>query len=269
MWDSYKHKNSFSTLYPVPCTLHLRFLLILGFLFFLFFSQETHAHVFSLYADTNEETKERIRIDLSSSGFSIEYKGEYHGQLAAHIRFMMDTDQDSEVSPNEVHQFTNDYQQMWHANLQNRKISVDNSVYNLKFVECSYPGLEKSNLVDPLFVTMKFRIDGFQIRKLKKNKGHLLEIHQKMLFQFAQLFIKMSKTRAAFTNEQENAISRFFQVSVHAADHIQFTRCHPGYLNRKKNSISGIFFDETITRIQFLPYPTISASFVVIGKDYR
>jgi hypothetical protein len=233
---------------------------------FLLFSQEAQSHVFRLYSGTNEETKERIIINLSLSQFSVEYSGEYHGQLAAHIRFMMDINQDRSVSSMEEHQFTKDYQKLWVRKTDEHIFNIDGLGYQIEVNQCNFPGISKSNLVDPLFVKIKFQIDGIQISPLNQSNNHVLEITQRLLFQFGQQFIDMSKTRATFTNDQENAIGRFFQVKIHATDNIRFVRCHPGYINNKKNMISGIFFDETSTRIQFLPYPKISASFLVIDE---
>ncbi|MEA1946773.1 MAG: hypothetical protein U9N83_05665 [Thermodesulfobacteriota bacterium] len=239
---------------------------VLSFFILLLFPQEAQSHVFRLYSDTNEETKERIIIDLAPPRFSVEYSGEYHGQLAAHIRFMMDTDQDGIVSSKEERLFTKDYQQMWFRKTDKQILNIDGVNYHIEFNQCTFPDLKKSNLIDPLFVKMRFQIDDLQISPPNQTNNHMLEIGQRLLFQFGQQFIEMSKTRAAFTNEQENAIGRFFQVKIHATDNIKFTQCYPGYINRRKNMISGIFFDETSARIQFLPYPKISASFMVIDE---
>ncbi len=248
------------------CSRSFEKLWVLSSLILLLFPAEACPHIFRLYSGTDEETKERITINFSPDLFTVEYSGEYHGQLAAHIRFMMDMDQDNKISEDEERKFISDYQQMWCSKTRNQKIFIDDAGFNLAFKECTYPGLGKSNLADPLTVVMRFQINAFQVAQSNKNKDLILEIRQRMLFQFAQQFIEMSKNRAAFTQEQENAIARFFQVKINATDNIRFTRCHPGYLNRLKNSISGIFFDETITRIQFLPYPKISASFKIDGK---
>jgi hypothetical protein len=73
----------------------------------------------------------------------------------------------------------------------------------------------------------------------------------------------MAKHRAAFTDEQESAIVQFCQVSIHAAENIEFTRCYPGYIGKQKNLIKGIFYENSLTRMQFAPIPKISTTFVI------
>ncbi len=230
---------------------------------FFILPQMSNAHVFNLYSGTSEEIKELVDIHCRPEGrVTIEYKGEYHGQLAAHIRFMMDADQNNNISSREEQRFMQDYQTAWNRMAEQYKAVVDGTPYKMVFTRSQFPELQNADLRDPLPVNMQFNNRRPPGGDLKDPKSHQLEVSQRLLFLVGQVFIEMSKERAAFTLEQENAIARFCQVRVVASENMTFTSCFPGYINRKKRYvIEGIFFDDTSMRIQFFPYPRITVTY--------
>ncbi|MBN2090735.1 hypothetical protein JW964_14075 [candidate division KSB1 bacterium] len=234
----------------------LRVLLVF-FYCLCFFSVEVKAHIFSLYAGTNEEMKETIKISISQNRLLLEYNGEYHGQIAPHIRFMMDQNQDSLVAKNEINPFMQAYSLRWREWIQPEMVNINDLHFFFKFKHYQFPAIEKSKMPDPLFFTLSFEIDSFINVKDSHSSAQILKIEQRLLFQIGKQFIEMAKNRAAFTNEQENAIARFCQTRIKAMDMISFKKVYPGYISRDKREIYGIFFDDTRMRLQFLPYPQI------------
>lgn len=234
----------------------LRVLIIIFFLL-CFSSGELKAHIFSLYAGTNEEMKETITIFISRNRLLLEYHGEYHGQIAPHIRFMMDQNQDSLVANNEINPFMQAYSLLWREWLQPEMVKINNLHFFLTFKDYQFPAIEKSKMPDPLYLTLFFEIDSLVTIQCLQVRDLILKIEQRLLFQIGKQFIDMAKTRAAFTNEQENAIARFCQTKIKAMETVFFKKVYPGYVSRDKQEIYGIFFDDTRMRLQFLPYPQI------------
>lgn len=229
----------------------------------LIWPQSTSAHVFKLYAGTLEEVNEWAEILYEPQRLRLVYTGEYHGQLAPHIRFMMDTDQNGKYSRSEIRRFIRDYQQEWERSRHARMFNVDNIGYTLTLQRCTFPEVQTSNLPDPLPVTLELEIEGLRLNPANPTNNHLLEIQQQTLFRFGKVFIEMAQTRAAFTDEQVNAIARFYQVTIKASEAIRFTRCYPGSISRERHTIRGIIFDDASRRVQFSPYPKISATFTI------
>jgi hypothetical protein len=228
------------------------------------FACTAEAHFFKLYAGTNEELKERVVVRYTpGQQVIVEYSGEYHGQLAPHIRFMMDENQDQDISPEEMQRFVEDYQKEWGQASGQKLLNLDNHGVRLSVIACSFPEVQQSNLTDPITVTMQFAGEPFHQNSLRPTELHLLEIGQELLFAFGRQFMLMAKQRAAFTDEQESEIVRFCQVSIRAPETVEFTRCYPGYVGRKKNEIEGIFYEDSPTRMQFVPIPKISATFTI------
>jgi hypothetical protein len=232
---------------------------LIGIIIFLFlFPNELPAHIFSLYAGTNEEMKETIKINISKTRLMLEYNGEYHGQLAPHIRFMMDLNQDSLVAQNEIAPFMHDYSRQWNDWIRAEMVKIAEKDYNLNFKACKFPAIEKSKMPDPIAFTLVFVIDSLFCFQEKQPTRFQFQIEQRLLFQIGKQFIEMAKARATFTNEQENAIARFCQTKIRSIDSIFFVKTCPGYISRDKREIYGIFFDDTRMRFQFLPYPQIT-----------
>ncbi len=234
----------------------LRVLIIIFFLF-CFSSVELKAHIFSLYAGTNEEMKETIKISLFQNRLLLEYHGEYYGQIAPHIRFMMDQNQDSLVASTEINPFMQAYSLQWREWIQPEMVNINDLPFSLKFKGYQFPAIEKSKMPDPLFLTLFFEIDSLVTVPRLHAQDLILKIEQRLLFHIGKQFIDMAKIRAAFTKEQENAIARFCQTKIKAMETVSFKKVYPGYISRDKQEIYGIFFDDTRMRLQFLPYPQI------------
>ncbi len=61
-----------------------------------------HGYIFS---KANEEMKENIRIEVNQNFLLIKYESIYMGQIAPHIRLMIDTDMDNVLSSDEINHF--------------------------------------------------------------------------------------------------------------------------------------------------------------------
>ena len=210
-------------------------------------------HVFRLYAGTNEEMKDRICINVNSDRITINYESEYHGQIAPHIRFMADSSRDSILTREEVTNFVASYKAAFAECTQNYPILFDGIPYFFKLIVLQAPTIIADDFVDPLKIKMMFAANNLNITQGE----HELTIDPRMLFLNGNQFIRMARDSAGFTDEQEKIIARFLQVKIFASEKISFLSSQPGYIKQNKKMIYGLFFDETILRIQFLAYPKI------------
>lgn len=222
-------------------------------LFALLALSRLQAHVFKLYADTNEEMKDKIIIQVQPDQITIKYESEYHGQIAPHIRYMADSSADSILNDAELKNFFTDYKKAITEAVQTFPIFISAKPTFIKLTKLFVPTIKWDKLADPLKIGMIFKAENF-----KMNAGeNELAIDPRMLFLNGNQFIKMAKERATFTDEQEKVIARFLQIKIFAAESIDFSSSYPGYIKKNKKMIYGIFYDETALRIQFLPYPKL------------
>lgn len=227
------------------------------------------AHIFKLYSGTSEELKERIVLHYSPEQVAIDYTGEYHGQLAPHIRFMMDADQNQRISPQEMRQFIDDYRQAWDEAAQQRLFNLDNLGFRIALEDCAFEDLRGVKLVAPLTVTMRFVSQSLRANPSHQTNLHLLEIDQAVWLAFGRQFMRMAQRRAAFTDEQAGEIVQYCQITIQAPEQVEFTRCYPGYIRRKKNVITGIFYENSLSRTQFAPVAKFSTTFLIHDRDEK
>ena len=220
------------------------------------FRLEAHNYKFS---ETNEEMKDQVWIYVQPEQITIQYKSEYLGQIAPHIRNMIDTDADSVLKAEEVNNFFVKYKKTIKKNLQKVPLFLNNKKHTIKLTEISTPTILTDSLLAPFKISMVFNIDDWKIEQGK----YKLTIDPKLFFINGNQFLELAAAEVDFTNEQEKEIARFLQLKIFASESIKFTSTYPGYIKKDKKSIFiyGVFYDETILRIQNLQYPKLKIEF--------
>ncbi|MBU1063229.1 hypothetical protein KKC74_00240 [bacterium] len=202
-----------------------------------------------------EEMKDNIRIDIYPEYITIQYESEYFGQIAPHIRNMIDVNSDTILTKEEVSNFFTEYKISINKTLQNLPLLIGKDQFTINLVDIFASTLLTDSLLAP------FRVGAlFVVNDLKIEQGeHELVIDPKLLFQEGNHFIKMAKERVEFNNEQESAIGHYLQLTVFASEPLQFISTYPGRIKKDKKTvyIFGVFYDETILRINNSDYPKI------------
>lgn len=226
----------------------------------LFGMIEVHGHGY-VFSETYEEMKDQIEIHLTSGQFTFRYESEYLGQLAPHIRNMIDTNLDRILTSAEVNQFFAEYRAALDISTQQLPFYINQKPATIQIVDISAPTILTDSLLAPFRINMTLRASGLN---LKAGQYELL-IDPKLFFLNGNQFIDMAKKRVEFTDAQEAEIGRFLQIKVIASEPIQFISTFPGYIreDEKKIFIHGVFYDKTILRIQNLQYPKLRIRFKI------
>ena len=235
---------------------HLKISLLLLFGLSPLCRLEGHGYIFS---KTVEEMRDQISIFVQSEQIMIQYQSEYLGQLAPHIRIMIDANDDSVLTSEEVNNFFASYQKSISKTLPKLPLHIDTVPAAIELIDILVPTIQTDSLLAPFKIGMVFKIDNLKI----ESGEHELVIDPKLLFSNGDNFIQMAKELVDFTDEQEKAIGRFLQIKLFAADSILFTSSYPGYIKKDKKSvfIHGVFYDETILRIKNSQYPKLRVKF--------
>ena len=217
---------------------------------------EAHGYRF---ANTNEEMKDHIFIQMDPQQITVQYQSEYLGQIAPHIRLMMDRNSDSELTDDEVKLFFEAYKTVVNTTLLNVPLNIGSNLSTLELVDVLAPSILNDSLLASFTIQMVFKIDR---PKFVLGSNELI-IDPKLFFIAGDQFIMMAKERADFTEQQEQEIGRFLQIQIMASDSIVFTSTFPGYIKKNKRLISiyGVFYDETILRIKNSQYPKLRIGF--------
>ena len=235
----------------------MRFLILSLLLFILPLNRaESHGYKFS---ETREEMKDDIRIDIYPEYITIQYESEYFGQIAPHIRNMIDVNSDTILTKEEVNNFFAEYKKSINKTLQNLPLSICKNKHTIKLVDIFASTLLTDSLLAPFRVGALFVLNDLNIEQGENE----LVIDPKLLFQKGNQFIQMAKEKMEFTDEQEKAIGRYLQLRVFASEPIQFISTYPGRIKKDKKTvyIFGVFYDETILRINNSDYPKIQIKF--------
>jgi len=235
----------------------MRFLIIFLSLFIISLNQaESHGYKFS---ETREEMKDDIRIDIYPEYITILYESEYFGQIAPHIRNMIDVNSDTILVKEEVDNFFEDYKKSINETLQNLPLSIGKKQFSIKLVDIFASTILTDSLLSPFRLGALFVVNDLMIGQGENE----LVIDPKLLFQKGNQFIQMAKERVAFTDEQEKAIGRYLQLRIFTSEPIQFISTYPERIKKDKKMvyIFGVFYDETILRINNSNYPKIRIKF--------
>lgn len=239
--------------------IYSKVLLLLLFGLLPLYRLESHSYKFS---QTSEEMKDKVWIYIQPEQITIQYESEYLGQIAPHIRIMIDSNTDSILTTEELNKFFSNYKKLINTTLQSFPLSVGTKPSIVKLVDIQTPTIQTDSLLAPFKIRMIFTIND-----LKMDQGkHELVIDPKLFFLNGNQFINMAKRRVNFTDKQEQAIGRFLQIKIFASESILFTSTFPGYIRKDKRSIFiyGVFYDETILRIKNSLYPKLRVKFISI-----
>ena len=128
----------------------------------LLFQLDTiHAHVFNLYADTNEEMKDSVDIRLSPSGLIISIESVYSGQIAPHIRFMADRNGDKRLTSKEISSFFREYESDLVKQLPEFPAARDGKPLVLAVTSVTAPAIAKDDFVADLTIKTTIVARGF------------------------------------------------------------------------------------------------------------
>lgn len=224
----------------------------------LFFVNDSKGHGY-IFSETNEEMKDDIEIYLQSDQITIKYESVYLGQIAPHIRNMIDRNIDSALVADEVNHFFDKYKNLLNSSLHKLPFLIGKRTAKLNLINTSTPTICADSLLAPFKIEMTFKATQIQIAPGEQE----LIIDPKLFFLSGNQFIDMAKEMVEFTEEQEKSIGRFLQIKIIAADAIQFLSTYPGYIKKDKRNIFiyGVFYDETILRIRSLKYPKLRIKF--------
>lgn len=215
-----------------------------------------HGYVFS---QTNEEMKDQITIYLHANEMKICYDSEYLGQIAPHIRNLIDKNADLSLTQEEIALFFADYKRSLNQALLKLPLTIAGHHVPIQLQEIQSPWLLSDSLLAPFNIKMTFVVPQWT----GKPGAQELVIDPKLLFSNGNHFIALAKKMLNFTDAQERAIGRFLTVKIYADDPIRFTSTFPGYIKRDKKSVHifGVFYDDTVLRINQSQYPKLKVKF--------
>ncbi|MGQ9560492.1 MAG: hypothetical protein ACUVWA_08270 [Candidatus Oleimicrobiaceae bacterium] len=219
-------------------------------------SLEAHGYRFS---QTPEEMRDQVWVHVSPVLVTVQYESIYLGQIAPHVRNMIDANADTTLTEEEVSAFFAEFGRSLNATLRQEPVIVDGEQFFMRFLECAAPGLLTDSLLAPLRLRMVFVIDSCRLPEGE----HELIADPRLFFRSGNFLIDLAKERVAFTDEQERAIGRLLQLRVIGAPGISFVSCYPGYIKRELDMvlISGVFYDQTVLRIRQGHYPKLRIRF--------
>ncbi len=217
-----------------------------------------HGYLFSM---TNEEMRDNIEIEVNRNFLLIRYESLFLGQIAPHVRLMIDSDADNRVTRTEIDQFFSLYKESLNNEEIRSTLLIDGNPVKLQLVAAFGPTLTKDSLLAPLYTELLFSISEFELAA----GAHDLVIDPRILFESGTHFLRLARQKVEFTVEQEKAIGRFLQIQMKGGDGIVFTSTYPGRLKNKENmaQIYGVFFDKTPLESAKDDYPPIRVTFRV------
>jgi len=216
------------------------------FLIVNLFWQSSYAHGY-VFSKANEEMREEINLEISRNIILMKYESTYFGQIAPHIRNMIDTDADTILTEIEIDSFFQFYKDTFNKQFGNTGFEIGTQPIHLHLATVLSPKLQSDSLLAPFNVQLIFTLTGFDL-----NPGEYdLYIDPKVLFEGGNHFVHLAKELVAFTRDQEQAIGRYLQVGMTGDPDVQFISTYPGRLKKhgKIVSIYGVFYDNTLLKL--------------------
>lgn len=226
--------------------------------FLCFPLQALHSHGY-VFSKANEEMHDNIQIEIDRNFLIIQYESVYFGQIAPHVRLMIDANSDNIISRQEIDSFFISYKNSLNRALETKPFYINKQPYLLHLVSVFAPSLTVDSLLAPLRLGMLFSVSGVKIHSGENE----LTIDPKLLFENGTHLIDMAKKQVAFTDKQHKAIGRFLQISMSSKDSLQFISTFPGRLTRNKKMVfvHGVFYDKTILNMDKSKYADIQIRF--------
>ncbi len=217
---------------------------------------DAHGYVFS---KSNNEIRDDVTIDVFPDSLTISYRSVYQGQIAPHIRNMIDTNEDAILTEREIAEFISEYRNIVNDSLQQLPFFVGKSKVTLTLVNVFAPNLENDSLLAPLKLEMLFTAKKLPVRSGENN----IQIEPKLFFENSSQFIRLAKKLVAFTDKQDRDTGRYLQVKLFGYNGIQFVSTFPGRIRKSNNEISiyGVFYDETLLRVEQSRVPKFKIEF--------
>jgi hypothetical protein len=205
--------------------------------------------------------KDNVLIEIYQNFMLIHYQSIYLGQIAPHIRLMIDKNSDEYLSKNEIDAFFSDYKELVNQKLSEQQLLLDEKPLRLNCVTAISPMLSSDSLLAPFMVEMVFSIRDFELQ----NGENELVIDPLVIFEAGNQYLRMAKNRVEFTQEQEKAIGRFLQINVVGDENISFVSTYPGRIRKKDKmaQIYGVFYEKTPLLDTGKNYPLIRIKFKV------
>ena len=202
-----------------------------------------HNYIFS---KKYEEMRDQVAILVMPGSITIQYDSKYYGQIAPHIRNMIDTNADTSISPSELRQFFATYGRELDSLLRQQPLYVDGTAHTMRLLDVEAPGILSDSLLAPLKLKMVFGVPDVPLPPGK----HKIAIPPRLLFLNGTHLIEMAKRRVAFTPDQEKAIGRFLLVNVLGSDDVTFEDVFPGFIRRdgQMARIYGVFYDKSVMK---------------------
>ena len=241
---------------------HFKLIRILYFSFLLLTvlwqSGFAHGYVFS---KANEEMREEINLQISRNIILMKYESTYFGQIAPHIRNMIDTDADTILTEVEIDSFFQFYKDTFNKQFENTGFEIGSQPVHLHLATVLSPRLQSDSLLAPFNVQLIFTLTGFDLTAGEYD----LYIDPKVLFEGGNHFVHLAKELVAFTRDQEQAIGRFLQLGMTGDLDVQFISTYPGRLKKhgKMVSIYGVFYDNTLLKLGPSNYQKIHVRFKI------
>lgn len=230
--------------------------LILILLIFPLRCLDAHGYVFS---KSNNEIRDNVKIDLYRGYLTIFYQSVYQGQIAPHIRNMIDADADTVLTKDEIDHFIAEYRQIVNDSLKRLPFYVGKNKVTLKLVDVFAPNLEKDSLLAPLKLEMLFSANNLPVIDGENE----IQIDPKLFFENSSQFVWLAKKRVNFTEQQDKVTGRYLQIKMFASDGIKFLSTFPGRIRKKNNEISiyGVFYDATLLKVEQSKVPKFRIKF--------
>jgi len=211
-----------------------------------------HGYIFS---KANEEMKDNIRIEINQNFLLIRYESVYLGQIAPHIRLLIDANSDNKLASQEISDFFELYKQTANQSLVNQFLLIDGQSVPMKVVAAFGPTLMLDSMLAPFYVEIVLSVGEFELQPGERD----LVIDPGVLFEVGNHFLRMAKDEVEFTLEQESAIRRYLQIQAFAEPDITFISTFPGRISQKDKmaQIYGVFFEKSPTASEKLVYPVI------------
>ncbi len=201
-----------------------------------------------IFGKSNEEMRDDIRITLGPRRMQIEYRATYQGQIAPHVRNLIDTNGDYRLNRTEVERFVKLFLKTFREQYPRAYIKINGRRYPAYIDSLILPGILQDSLLAPLKVRVHFRVEDFDLPVAQSQ----LEFDPRFFFLVGDHFVKLAKRYVAFTDEQEARIGRYLQIALYGSRSIRFTRTFPGRIRKDKKSvyIYGVFYDQNIKKLR-------------------
>ncbi|MCK5454316.1 MAG: hypothetical protein KAJ16_08140 [Calditrichia bacterium] len=217
-----------------------------------------HGYVFS---KANEEMRDNILIEVNQEFMLIKYESVYLGQIAPHIRLMMDSNNDEILTKEEIDRFNVFYKETINEHLKNHSLLINEKPVSLRCVTLFAPQILEDSLLAPLRLEIVLTATDYYLDAGE----HELVIDPKALFESGNHFLRLAEEKVDFTLEQEKAIGRFLLINVVGDKNFTFTSSKPGRIrqNAKLAQIYGVFYEDTPLNNDNKSYPLIRIRFTV------